>query len=549
DSGSSFSKVSKIYRNESSVANTTPNLPTNLTSSINGDTVTLNWDKATDNETTLQDGLTYNLRIGTTPGGSEISSAMADSTNGYRRVVQLGNTNHNASWIINDLEPGTYYWSVQAIDTAFAGSAFANEKSFTYDFKLTAGDGAAGDLFGNSISISGDYAIVGSTEDDDNAANSGSAYVFKRDGDTWVQHQKLTAADGAVEDEFGRVSMSGDYAVIGARYDDDMGDASGSAYIFKRDGDTWVQHQKLTASDGTWHDTFGASVHMAGDYAIIGAPWDEVNGWNSGSAYIFKLEGGTWVQKAKLLASDGATEDRFGGAAISSDGSYAVVGSSRDDDNGADSGSIYIFEKPLGGWTDMTETHKRTPGDGQAGDGFGVRVAVSGDYIAAGASRDDDKGTDSGSVYIFKNDGSNWTEHQKLLAGDGAGGDFFGISLSLTDSVLLAGAMGDTDNGTDSGSVYSFKLQGGNWVEYQKLTAFDGAAGDKFGQALAVSGNSILVGAPYDDNNGADSGSVYVYNINAPPVIRILQPDGLDDIANTSYTITWTDEDPDYDAS
>ena len=122
-----------------------------------------------------------------------------------------------------------------------------------------------------------------------NAASSGSAYIFKRDGTSWSQQQKLTASDGAAGDDFGRsVSISGDYAIIGAYGDDDKGTNSGSAYIFKWNGTGWVQQQKLTASDGAANDWFGHSVSISGDYAIIGADDDDDKGSSSGSAYIFK---------------------------------------------------------------------------------------------------------------------------------------------------------------------------------------------------------------------------------------------------------------------
>ncbi|GAK57195.1 fibronectin type III domain protein [Candidatus Vecturithrix granuli] len=123
-------RVTKLYRNNSTMKNTVPVAPANLTTSVSGNTVVLSWTPATDGQTP-QHGLTYNLRIGTTPGGSEICSPMSNLTNGDRRVVQFGNMNHNTSWTIKNLPAGTYYSSVQAIDTAFAGSPFASEQTFT----------------------------------------------------------------------------------------------------------------------------------------------------------------------------------------------------------------------------------------------------------------------------------------------------------------------------------------------------------------------------------------------------------------------------------
>jgi hypothetical protein len=162
------------------------------------------------------------------------------------------------------------------------------ERGWLEKQKLTASDGSYEDCFGFSVSIDGDYAIVGAWLDDDNGDGSGSAYVFKRDGTTWTEEAKLTASDGAAEDNFGwSVSIDGDYAIVGAWLDDDNGEDSGSAYVFKRDGTTWTEEAKLTASDGAAEDCFGYSVSISGDYAIVGAYND--NG-AKGSAYIFVKE-------------------------------------------------------------------------------------------------------------------------------------------------------------------------------------------------------------------------------------------------------------------
>jgi hypothetical protein len=135
-STASSANASKIYRNNVTTTNTAPTEPTGLMASVNGNSVALNWGPATDDETPQQ-GLTYNLRVGTTPGGSEIMSPMANS-NGTRKVVQMGNVNQNTNWTLKKLKRGTYYWSVQAIDTAFAGSTFATEGSFTVSTSLGA---------------------------------------------------------------------------------------------------------------------------------------------------------------------------------------------------------------------------------------------------------------------------------------------------------------------------------------------------------------------------------------------------------------------------
>jgi len=227
------------------------------------------------------------------------------------------------------------------------GNANDNKNSFSENWpeqdKITASDGAAGDYFGYSVSIDGDYALIGAYYDGDNGPTSGSAYVFKRSGATWTEEAKLTASDGAVGDCFGiSVSIDGDYALIGAYGNDDNGDYSGSAYVFKRSGTTWTEEAKLTASDGAADDYFGRFVSIDGDYALIGAFADDDNGANSGSAYVFKRSGTTWTEEAKLTASDGAADDYFG-CSVSVNGDYALLTAYGDDDNGVDSGSAYVF--------------------------------------------------------------------------------------------------------------------------------------------------------------------------------------------------------------
>ena len=148
-----------------------------------------------------------------------------------------------------------------------------------HEVKVFPDDAAAADYFGYSVSINGDYAIVGVRGDDDNGSMSGSAYIFKRQGDTWLQQAKLNAEDAASYDYFGwSVSISADYALVGAVGEDANGSSSGAAYIFKRDGMRWLQQAKLTAGDGVAGDTFGASVSIDGDYAIVSASGDDHSG-------------------------------------------------------------------------------------------------------------------------------------------------------------------------------------------------------------------------------------------------------------------------------
>jgi len=374
--------------------------------------------------------------------------------------------------------------------------------------KLLAADGAGGDNFGYSLVIDGDTAIIASMLDDDNGLDSGSAYVFTRTGATWTQQQKLNASDGTAADEFGWwVDLDGDTAVITALMNDnENGVEAGAAYVFTRSGTTWTQQAKLIASDGQEKDHFGYCADLLGDTVFIGANWDDDNGDGSGSMYVFTRSGTTWTQQQKLLASDGQAGDRFGGMiALSED--TALIGAYWDDDKGNDSGSMYVFTRNGTTWTQQA---KILASDGAAGDALATSISLDGDTAIVNSPYDDDNGVDSGSAYVFTRTGTTWTEQQKLLASDGSANDAFGSVVALDGDTALIGAMLDDDMGLSSGSAYVFTRTGTTWTQQQKLLASDGAQNDQFG-IVVLDGDTALISSWYDDDMGPNSGSVYVF--------------------------------------
>ncbi|MBN2594901.1 MAG: hypothetical protein JXA81_15450, partial [Sedimentisphaerales bacterium] len=236
-------------------------------------------------------------------------------------------------------------WFVDDVKIELSGQQ--EDDNIVYPVKLIAEDGDSGDWFGRSVSISGKYAITGVIHDND---DRGSAYIFERNATEWVQQTKLTASSPAVGDQFGSdVSISGDNAIVEADRNDYNGPWSGAAYVFQRTNAGWIQQDMLVPSDGNVGDRFGNAVSISGNYLIIGAYWDDDNGANSGSAYIFRKDVAGWVLDAKLRASDGAKDDWFGND-VSIDGSYAVVGAVLDDHDGASRGSAYIFRRDGSNW-------------------------------------------------------------------------------------------------------------------------------------------------------------------------------------------------------
>lgn len=408
--------------------------------------------------------------------------------------------------------------------------------------KLLASDGSPDDLFGY-VAISGDLAISGAfLGDSDNGINAGSAYVFRFNGVKWVQEDKLLASDGASGDGFGIwVSISGDAAVVGAPFNSDSGPNTGSAYVYRFNGAHWVEEQKLLAADGASEDLFGFPVTISGDVVIAGAVGDADNGFNSGSAYVFRFDGATWVQEQKLLAADGAPNDGFGLTASVS-GDVALVGASSDGDNGPGSGSAYVFRHNGVSWV---QEEKLLPHDGAAGDQFGWAGVISGDVAILGAKYDDDNGADSGSAYVFRDNGVNWNEDGKLLPADGAAGDGFGHAVSIFGNVATVGAPDDADNGSQSGSAYLFRYDGANWVQQPKILPSDGAPVDVFGISISVWGDSAAVGATWDDDNGHDSGSVYVLDLNcAAPCPQDLDASGAVDVLDLLALLAAWGSDP-----
>jgi len=372
---------------------------------------------------------------------------------------------------------------------------------------MVASDAAADDHFGWSVAIDGDTVVIGAYSKDD---DTGAVYVLRAsDG---AELAKLTASDAA-GDKFGwSVAIAGDTIVIGAYQDDDGGSASGSAYVFRTSdgGATYVEVAKLTASDAAADDKFGWSVAIDGDTVVIGA---YSKGDGTGAVYVYRTTNGgaTYDQVAKLTADDAAASDYFG-RSVAIDGNTIVVGADGDDDAGSQSGSAYVFRTSDGGAT-YAEVAKLTASDAAGGDRFGGSVAIDGATVVVGAySKDDDAGSQSGSVYVFRttDDGATYGQVAKLTASDAAVSDFFGWSVAIDGDTIVVGAMYDDDAGTSSGAAYVFRTSddGATYDQVTKLTAADAAASDKFGISVAIAGDTVVVGARGDDGN---TGSAYVF--------------------------------------
>jgi len=211
-----------------------------------------------------------------------------------------------------------------------------------------------------------------------------------------------------------------------------------------------------------------------------------------------------WSERQILVAPDAAEDDRFGGVSVNGD--TVLAGATGDDDAGTDSGSVYVFVRGFGGWTLQ---QKLVASDGAAGDRFGI-VSLSGDTALVTAI-----GSGFGSAYVFVRSATSWVEQAKFAASDGAAGDLFGSAISLSGDTALVGAYGDGGAAAYTGSAYVFVRSAAVWSEQAKLAAFDGAQEDYFGSAVSLSGDTAMVGAYATDSGGSGSGSVYVFERNA----------------------------------
>jgi hypothetical protein len=274
----------------------------------------------------------------------------------------------------------------------FSSSSASAQTPVLNEFqKLLASDGAASDFFGSSVAVSGEVAVIGaSSNDNDNGEAAGAAYVYRYDGTGWVEEQKLLASDGEAVELFGSsVAVTGDVALIGANLDDDNGEAAGAAYVYRYDGTSWVEEQKLLASDGTSRDFFGRSVAVTGNVALIGANGDFPNG----SAYVYRYDGTSWVAEQKLLPSDGSGSNRSFGESVAISGNVALIGAQWDDDNGNNSGAAYVYRYDGTSWV---EEQKLLASDGTPFDTFGDSVAISEGVAVIGAERHGDNGGGAG---------------------------------------------------------------------------------------------------------------------------------------------------------
>ncbi|MBN2501664.1 MAG: sortase [Anaerolineales bacterium] len=375
-------------------------------------------------------------------------------------------------------------------------------------------DAGVSDDFGYSVAISGDTAVVGApyedpTDGDDLLSNAGAAYVFVQQGNQWVQQAKLVAKDAEAGDNFGiSVDIYGSTIAVGAvgkevdNGGDELDENVGAVYIFTRTGDTWDQQAKLVGA--AEDDNFGVSVALSGSTLVVGADFHDPLGIpDTGKAYVFIGKFNYWYEQAQLMPQFPSVGDHFGHA-VDIDGDTIVVGATKSGNPfSQEVGEAFIFSRTGTNWN---MDARLEPEDGRVGDFFGHSVSIDRGTVAVGALLSDPNLgsgliTSAGSVYIFT-DRNNWSQTNKIVLDDASPFDYFGNDVELEGDTLIVGANGkDSPGSFRSGRAYVYQQSGTVWSPLTYLFPEYADDDDEFGQAVAMEGNTFLVGA-----NGRDPG-------------------------------------------
>lgn len=312
--------------------------------------------------------------------------------------------------------------------------------------------GSDGDIFGASLAVDGDVAVIGDTSAYESI---GAAYVFRHDGSTWAFEAELACPAPTENSVFGIVAVSGDVVIVGDYGAETPEFNQGAAYVYRYDAGTqdWSLEASLTASDGDYGDRLGYSVAVHGDLAVAGAPWDE-NGdikW-SGAAYVYRFVNGAWKSEARLAPTAPAQEDHFGAS-----------------------------------------------------------VSVLSDVVLVGAVARDTAAPDAGAAFVFRHDGEEWALEAELTPFDASGGELSGYSVALAENVALAGAPGEA---TWNGAAYLFRFTGSEWIHEAKLMGSQPVDWPNFGRRVTIdsSATTALIGAPFDSEAGPESGAAYLFH-------------------------------------
>jgi len=465
------------------------------------------------------------------------------------------------------------------------------DPTFTQQAYLKASNVGEGDNFGRSVAVSGDTVVIGAFSEDgdaastaaspnDNAENAGAAYVFTRNGNTWTQQAYLKASNAGNDDGFGiSVAVSGDTVIVGASSEagdkastaaspNDNQDRAGAAYVFTHNGNTWTQQAYLKASNAIALSKFGEFVAVSGDTVIVGSPGERgdaastaanpnINAFEAGAAYVFTRNGDTWTQQAYLKAFNADISHNFG-RSLAISGDTVIVGATTErgdaastadspNENASAAGAAYIYTRTGTSWTQQAYLKASNAG---SFDFFGTSVAISDDTAivsaraeagdaASTAASPNDNFERAGAAYVFTRNGNTWTQQAYLKASNTETFDFFGLSVALSgETAIITAATEDgnaastaasPNNGTsNAGAAYVFTRNGTAWTQQAYLKAPNAGIQDQFGTSVAISGNTVIIGAEGEsgdaasttanpNDNASKAGAAYIYEHLPPP--------------------------------
>ncbi|MFH0889255.1 MAG: hypothetical protein V1871_08630 [Planctomycetota bacterium] len=535
---------------------------------------------------------TTTIAVGTTPWGVAVDATYCWVANyGDDTVTRITKSTSATTTIAVGTRPYSFGDMTGYAYDNYSRTTVSPPLPFLQEAYAKASNTGASDYFGNSVAISGDTMVVGANNEssnatgingnqsDNSATNSGAAYVFIRSGTTWTQQAYIKASNTGASDYFGNsVAISGDTLVVGAygessnatgingNQSDNSAINSGAVYVFTRSGTTWSQQAYIKASNTGAGDLFGWNVAISGDTMVVGANQEDSNATgingiqtdntvtDSGAAYVFVRSAGVWSQQAYIKASNTGINDSFSSSvAISGDtfvvGAYGEssnatgINGDQTNNSASQSGAAYVFTRSGTTWSQQAYIKASNTG---AGDLFGGNVAISGDTIVVGAiweasgttginSTPDDGVPDTGAAYVFTRSGTTWSQQAYIKASNTGPGDWFGNSVAISGDTLVVGALFERSNATgingdqadnsatDSGAVYVFTRSGTTWSQQAYIKASNTGANDFFGNGVAISGGTIVVGANQEDSNAtgingnqadnsaANSGAVYVF--------------------------------------
>jgi outer membrane protein assembly factor BamB len=402
---------------------------------------------------------------------------------------------------------------MSTLDVALTESAavFESAAGIAQSQKFSAPNGAAGDLFGLSVASIGSQVVVGGPQQSPAASffnRRGTAYVFDASGVLVRELLPRSANERARDDFYGRsVAASGNLIAVGSPGADDVGNFAGEVFVFN--AKTGAQLAKLiptgtrrNPADGA---AFGSAVDASADRIVVGAPGTFTNASAriGGVGAIYLYDASTRRLITRVTPPAAQPKDNVGHA-VAVFGSTVVAGAPFDSVAAFEAGAAYVFNSSNG-----SLRFKLTASDATVEDDFGFAVSTNDSLIAVGAPFDDDRGSASGSVYLFN--AATGAFVRKIVANDGVPNAQFGISVDLVGNNLAVGAWGD-NNG--AGSVYVFNATTG--AQLSKLVASDAAPSDILGRSVALSNLDVIAGAPRDGDRGVDSGSVYRFGLPTP---------------------------------